>query len=57
MTDEELDNLQHQVKQFIEDYSGQMTLFPTLKPGAYSHLDQYECFGFYFRFFTTLSSD
>jgi hypothetical protein len=53
MTDEELDNLIHQARQFIEDYSSQTSLFPSLKLGAYSYLDQYECVGFYYRFFTT----
>ncbi len=51
MTDEELDNLKHQARQFIEDYSNQTSLFPSLKSGAYSYLEQYECVGFYYRFF------
>jgi ferritin-like metal-binding protein YciE len=51
MTNEELDNLKQQAQQFIEDYSSQTSLFPTLKTGAYSYLEQYECVGFYFRFF------
>ena len=50
-TYEELDNLRQQAQQFIEDYSNQASLFPTLKSGAYSYLDQYECVGFYYRFF------
>lgn len=48
---EELDDLKQQAQQFIEDYSNQTSLFPTLKSGAYSYLEQYECVGFYFRFF------
>ena len=48
---EHLDGLKQQAKQFIEDYSNQTSLFPTLRPGAYSYLEQYECVGFYFRFF------
>jgi len=50
-TNEELENLKQQAQQFIEDYSSQTTLFPKLKSGAYSYLDQYECIGFYYRFF------
>ncbi len=50
-TNEELDNLKQQAQQLIEDYSSQTSLFPTLKSGAYSYLEQYECVGFYFRFF------
>jgi hypothetical protein len=49
---EELDKLKHQTQQFIEDYSSQTSLFPSLKSGAYSYFDQYECFRFYKRFFT-----
>lgn len=51
MTHEERDNLKQQAQQFIEEYSSQATLFPTLKPGAYSYLEQYECTGFYYSFF------
>jgi transposase len=51
LTDEELDNLKQQAKQFIDDNSSQTSLFPALKPGAYSYLEQYECIGFYYRFF------
>jgi len=50
-TNEELDNLRQQAQQFIEDYSSQTSLFPSLKSGAYSYLEQYECVGFYYRFF------
>jgi transposase len=50
-TNEELDNLRLRAQQFIEDYSGQTSLFPNLKSGAYSYLEQYECVGFYYRFF------
>jgi transposase len=48
---EELDTLKQQAQQFIDDYSSQTSLFPLLKSGAYSYLDQYECVGFYYRFF------
>jgi transposase len=48
---EELDSLKQQAVQFIEDYSNQTSLFPTLRSGVYSPLEQYECVGFYFRFF------
>jgi len=51
MTIEELDTLKLQAQQFIEDYSNQKSLFPPLKSGAYSYLDQYECVGFFYRFF------
>ena len=51
MTIEELDILKQQAQQFIEDYSSQKSLFPTLKSGAYSYLEQYECVGFFYRFF------
>jgi len=51
MTNEELDNLKQQAHQFIEDYSNQASLFPALKFGSYSYLEQYECVGFYYRFF------
>ncbi|MBK9290314.1 MAG: hypothetical protein IPM52_01570 [Bacteroidetes bacterium] len=50
-TDQELDNLKQQAQQFIEDYTRQTSLFPSLKPGAYSYIEQYECVGFYYRFF------
>lgn len=50
-TNEELDNLKQKAQQFIEDYSSQTSLFPTLKSGAYSYLQEYECVGFYYRFF------
>lgn len=50
-TNEELDTLKQQAQQFIEDSSSQTSLFPMLKPGAYSYLEQYECVGFYYRFF------
>jgi len=48
---DELDNLKQKAQQFIEDYSNQASLFPTLKSGAYSYLEQYECVGFYYHFF------
>lgn len=48
---DELENLKQQARQFIEDYSKQASLFPSLKTGAYSYLEQYECEGFYYRFF------
>jgi transposase len=51
MTNEEIDILKQQAQQFIEDYSSQTSLFPSLKSGAYSYLHQYECVGFYYRFF------
>jgi transposase len=51
MTNEELDDLRQQAQQFIEDYSCQTSLFPSLKFGTYSYLEQYECIGFYYRFF------
>ncbi len=51
MTNEELSILKQQAQQFIEDYSNQTSLFPSLKAGAYSYLDQYECSGVYYRFF------
>ena len=50
-TNEELDNLKQQARQYIEDYSNQTSLFPSLKSGSYSYLEQYECLGFYYRFF------
>ncbi len=50
-TNKELDNLKQQAQQFIEDYSSQTSLFTSLKAGAYSYLEQYECVGFYYRFF------
>jgi transposase len=51
LTNKELDHLIQQAQQFIEDYSSQTSLFPTSKSGAYSYLEQYECVGFYYRFF------
>ncbi len=48
---DELDNLKIQAEQFIGDYSNQVSLFPSSKPGAYSYLEQYECVGFYYRFY------
>lgn len=51
MTKEDLVHLKQQARQFIEDYSGQVSLFPIMKPGSYSYLEQYECVGFYYRFF------
>lgn len=51
MTTEELNYLKQQAQHFNEDYSRQTSLFPSLKDGAYSYLDQYECVGFYYRFF------
>jgi transposase len=48
---DELDNLKHQAEQFIGDHSNQASLFPSSKSGAYSYLEQYECVGFYYRFF------
>jgi transposase len=50
-TTQEHDNLKQQAQQFIEDYSSQTSLFPSLKPCAYSYFEQYECVGFYYRFF------
>lgn len=50
-TEDELNNLKHQAEQFIRDYSNQASLFPSLKSGAYSYLEQYECVGFYYRFY------
>lgn len=50
-TNEELADLRQQAQHFIQDYSNQKSLFPTLKSGAYSYLEQYECVGFYYRFF------
>lgn len=50
-TMEELDNLKIQAEQLIRDYSNQVSLFPSSKPGAYSYLEQYECVGFYYRFY------
>jgi len=50
-TDDELDNLKHQAEQFIGDHSNQASLFPSSKAGAYSYLEEYECLGFYYRFF------
>jgi transposase len=51
MTNEELDNLKQQAQQFIDDNSSQTSLFPSLKTVSYSYLQQYECVGFYYRFF------
>lgn len=48
---EELDVLKQKAWQFIADYSNQTTLFPSSQLGAYSSLEQYECVGFYYRFF------
>ena len=50
-TENELNSLKHQAEQFITDYSKQASLFPSLKAGAYSYLEQYECVGFYYRFY------
>lgn len=50
-TEDELNNLKQQAEQFIRDYSNQSSLFPSLKSGAYSYLEQYECIGFYYRFY------
>jgi hypothetical protein len=49
--EDELNNLKHQAEQFILDYSNQSSLFPSSKHGAYSYLEQYECVGFYYRFY------
>jgi transposase len=51
MTIEELDKLKDQAQQFIQDYSNQTSLFPSLKAGSYSYLELYECIGFYYRFY------
>ncbi len=48
---DELDDLKQQAQQFIADFSCQTTLFPSLKSGAYVYLEQYECLGYYYRFF------
>jgi transposase len=50
-TNDELENLKQLAERFIEDYSNQTSLFPSSKSGAYSYLEQYECVGFYYRFF------
>jgi transposase len=50
-SNDELENLKHLAERFIEDYSNQTSLFPSSKSGAYSYLEQYECVGFYYRFF------
>ncbi len=50
-TTQELDNLKQKAQQFIDDYSSQTSLFPSMKPSAYSYFEQYECVGFYYRFF------
>jgi transposase len=51
MTADELDYLKQQAQQFIDDNSSQTSLFPSLKSGSYSYLEQYACVGFYYRFF------
>jgi transposase len=50
-TKDEIDYLKIQAEQFIGDYSNQVSLFPSSKSGAYSYLAQYECVGFYYRFY------
>jgi hypothetical protein len=50
-TQDELNHLKHLAEQSIVDYSNQASLFPSSKSGAYSYLEQYECVGFYYRFF------
>lgn len=50
-TEDEIAELRQQAEQFISDHSNQFSLFPFSKPGAYSYLEQYECVGFYYRFF------
>lgn len=50
-SNDELENLRYRARQFIEDYSNQASLFPSLKASPYSYLDNYECIGFYYRFF------
>lgn len=50
-TNDELENLRLQAEQFIRDHSHQASLFPSSKSGAYSYLEQYECVGFYYRFY------
>jgi hypothetical protein len=50
-TNNELNDLRLQAEQFIGDISHQSSLFPLTKFGAYSYLEQYECSGFYYRFF------
>lgn len=51
MTNEEVDILKQQAEHFIKDYSSQISLFPSIKSGAYFYLEQYECVGFYYHFF------
>ena len=48
---DELHDLKQQAQQFIADYCSQTSLFPSLKSGAYVYLEQYECVGYYYRFF------
>jgi len=48
---DELHHLKQQAQQFIADFSSQTSLFPSLKSGAYVYLEQYECVGYYYRFF------
>ncbi|MCZ2356109.1 MAG: IS1634 family transposase [Bacteroidia bacterium] len=50
-TPDELNHLKHLAEQSIVDYSNQASLFPSSKSGAYSYLEQYECVGFYYRFY------
>jgi hypothetical protein len=50
-TKEELEHLKCQAEQFIADHSNQVSLFPSLKHGAYSYLEHYECTGFFYRFY------
>jgi transposase len=50
-TEVELNKLRLEAEQFIGNHSNQVSLFPTSKTGAYSYLDQYECVGFYYRFY------
>lgn len=48
---DEIDNLKQQAQQFLVDHSGQLSLFPSVKSGAYSYFEQYECLGFYYQHF------
>ena len=48
---DELNHLKHLAEQSIVDYSNQASLFPSSNSGAYSYLEQYECVGFYYRFY------
>lgn len=50
-TKNEIDNLKIQAEQFIGDYSNQTSLFPSSNSGGYSYLEQFECVGFYYRFY------